>query len=254
MTDETSSRHGPPQRDVDPGSSPRQTSDSGHGASSTANPRSVTSRVRGILRVLKKDYPDAQCLLDHENPLQLLVATILAAQCTDARVNIVTRSLFRELRTAEDFANVAQEDLEERVRVTGFFRNKAKAIRAACALIAADHGGRTPDTMEALVALPGVGRKTANVVLATCFGKQGIIVDTHLSRVTQRIGLTREKDPVKIELALQEVVPKRSWSQFSHVIGFHGRKVCHARKPQCESCHVARWCDYYGSRDGVVSR
>ena len=207
----------------------------------------VKERVRKILRVLKKEYPEARCLLDHEDPLQLLVATILAAQCTDERVNIATKALFAKLVSAEDFAQVPQAKLEEMIRSTGFFRNKAKAIRAACAEIAQKHGGEVPANMEALVALPGVGRKTANVVLATCFGKQGIIVDTHLSRVTQRIGLTREKDPVKMELALQKVVPKGSWTRFSHVIGFHGRQVCHARRPACETCHIRRWCAYGGS-------
>jgi len=203
----------------------------------------LKGRVRKILGVLRKDYPDARCLLDHENAVELLVATILAAQCTDARVNIVTKELFARLRSAEDFARVSQAKLEGMIRATGFFRNKAKAIRAACAEIAEKHGGEAPETMEALTALPGVGRKTANVVLATCFGGQAIIVDTHLSRVTRRIGLTREKDPVKIERALQEIVAKRSWTQFSHCTGFHGRSVCHARKPGCEGCHVRRWCE-----------
>ena len=207
----------------------------------------LRERVGKILRVLRKDYPDARCLLDHGNALELLVATILAAQCTDARVNVVTKDLFAKLRTAEDFAKVSQAKLEGMIRTTGFFRNKAKAIRAACAEIAEKHGGEAPNTMEALTALPGVGRKTANVILATCFGGQGIIVDTHLSRVTQRIGLTREKDPVKIERALQEVVAKRSWTRFSHCIGFHGRNVCHARRPACEGCHIRRWCEWGGS-------
>lgn len=208
-------------------------------------PGELKARVRSILRVLKKDYPDARCLLDHENALELLVATILAAQCTDARVNIVTKDLFKKLRTAEDFAEVPQEKLEGMIRTTGFFRNKAKSVRLACAKLTEEHDGEVPGTMEKLVALPGVGRKTANVVLAVCFGEPGIIVDTHLSRVTQRIGLAKAKDPDKIEAELQEVVARKEWTAFSHVIGFHGRRVCAARKPACERCHITRWCDYY---------
>ena len=204
-------------------------------------------RTRRILSVLRKDYPDARCLLDHRNALELLVATILAAQCTDERVNQVARNLFAAFKTARDFASVSQSELERMVRPTGFFRNKAKAIRGACAEIASKHGSKVPDTLEGLVALPGVGRKTANVVLAMCFGVQAIIVDTHLLRVTRRIGLTKEKDPDKIELDLQGIVPKGSWTVFSHCIGFHGRRVCRARKPLCEACHITGWCEYYAS-------
>ena len=210
-------------------------------------------KARRVLRVVRKDYPEARCLLAHENALQLLIATILAAQCTDVRVNQVTPELFRRFPTAAHFARAKQETVEKMIRSTGFFRNKAKAIRGCCAAIVQKHGGAVPEGLDALVALPGVGRKTANVIRATCFGKPGIIVDTHLSRVTRRLGLTKEKDPVKIEFDLQAIVPKKSWSVFSHGVNFHGRLVCHARKPLCEECHLNRWCDDYAPRQGATT-
>ena len=209
-----------------------------------------SDKARRVLRVVRKDYPEARCLLDHENALQLLIATILAAQCTDARVNQVTPELFRRFPTAAHFARAKQETIEKMIRSTGFFRNKAKAIRGCCAAIGRKHGGVVPEDLDALVALPGVGRKTANVIRATCFNQQGIIVDTHLSRVTRRLGLTKEKDPVKIEFDLQAIVPEKGWSVFSHGVNFHGRLVCHARKPLCEECHLNAWCDDYLSRQG----
>src|SRR5215213_5660066 len=189
------------------------------------------ARVRAILPILKKTYPDAKCSLNHSNALELLVATILSAQCTDDRVNIVTKDLFRKYRKAADYANVKPEVLEKDIQSTGFYRNKTKSIRAMAAAVMEKHNGKVPDTMDELVDLAGVGRKTANVVLGNAFGKNvGVVVDTHVTRVSNRLKLTSQKiDAVKIEQDLIKIVPQADWTIFSHLLIFHGRAICQAR-------------------------
>ncbi len=200
-------------------------------------------RARTLNRRLATAHPDARCSLDHSSPLELLVATILSAQCTDERVNLVTPILFRRYPTAEDLASARQEDIEELVRSTGFFRNKARAIKGAATLIAERHDGTVPDSMEELLTLPGVARKTANVVLGTAFGKAaGVVVDTHVTRVAGRLGLTRERDPEKIERDLMALLPQGEWVAFSHRVIHHGRRICTARKPRCTECPLADLC------------
>lgn len=204
-------------------------------------------RVAKILQLLRRAYPEVKCALDHENPLQLLVATILSAQCTDERVNQVTPALFRRYRTAAEFANASPGELENLIRSTGFFRNKAKAIQGCCRAIAEQHGGRVPDTMDQLVKLDGIGRKTASVVLGVAYGKaEGIVVDTHVARLAQRMGLTRQRTPEKIEQALMPIVPQPDWIDFSHRLIWHGRKRCNARKPDCIQCEVRAFCPKVG--------
>ncbi|HEY0377408.1 MAG TPA: endonuclease III [Pyrinomonadaceae bacterium] len=200
-------------------------------------------RAREIVRRLKREYPDARCSLDHTNPLELLVATILSAQCTDERVNLVTASLFRKYCRAEDYFNVAQAELEQDIRSAGFFRNKAKAIQGACRLIAEKHHGRVPENLDDLLALPGVARKTANVVLGNAFNvTSGVVVDTHVARLSERLGLSAEKQPEKIERDLMELIPRRDWILFAHLLIAHGRRVCKARTPLCAECVVERLC------------
>jgi endonuclease-3 len=209
----------------------------------TAASAPAAERVRPIIRQLKRRYPDAKCALDHENPLQLLVATILSAQCTDARVNLVTRDLFVRYRTAADYADADPAAFEEQIKSTGFFRNKTKAILGMAQALVRDHGGAVPRSMGALTALPGVGRKTANVVLGTAFGiNEGVVVDTHVHRVSRRLRLTRQNDPLKIEQDLMKLVPRRDWSWFSHLLIHHGRQVCQARSPKCEVCPINLLC------------
>ena len=205
--------------------------------------KSTQTRIKPIIRKLKKQYPQAMCSLTHRDPLQLLVATILSAQCTDERVNIVTKTLFREYKTAEDFANADPEVLEEQIRSTGFYRNKTKSIIGMAQELVATRNGKVPDNMDALVKLPGVGRKTANVVLGNAFGiDEGIVVDTHVKRISNRLGLTRQNDPVKIEQDLIALVPKSEWTMWPHLLIHHGRDVCQARKPKCEICTVNDLC------------
>ncbi|MFH1018907.1 MAG: endonuclease III [Pseudomonadota bacterium] len=200
-------------------------------------------QTKKIFKILAKMYPDVRTALRHESPLQLLVSTILSAQCTDERVNQVTPELFRRLKTAKDFAEVPREELEDLVRSTGFFRSKARAIQEAARQIRDEFGGRVPDTMEELTRLRGVGRKTANVVLGSAFGKnEGVVVDTHVGRVSRRLHLTRHEDPVKVESDLMELVPRKDWTIFSHRLVWHGRKLCKARKPLCGSCALAPLC------------
>lgn len=204
---------------------------------------SLVKRTAKIITILEQEYPDAATRLAHVNPLQLLIATILAAQCTDDRVNIVTSELFKKYKTAADFAAVPQDVLEKEIRSTGFYRNKAKSIRGAAARIAEAYGGKVPDTMEDLLTLAGVARKTANVVLGSAFGKNvGIVVDTHMIRLAGRLGLTRETDPVKIERDLMVIVPHEKWTSFAHQILFHGRAICTARKPKCDICPLNKLC------------
>jgi endonuclease-3 len=199
--------------------------------------------ARELLNRLPAIYPDAHCELDHSNPLELLVATILSAQCTDKRVNIVTKDLFQRCRTAADYAEISQEELETLVRSTGFYRNKAKNIRAMGAALLARHGGEVPSTLEALAALPGAGRKTANVVLGNAFDKnEGVVVDTHVGRLSQRLGLTKFSDPIRIEQDLIKLFPRDSWTLLSHWLIFHGRRRCAARKPDCPNCELRDIC------------
>ena len=200
-------------------------------------------RAEQILDWLKKEYPDAHCALNHTNPLELLVATILSAQCTDERVNVVTETLFRKYRRPEDYLAVEQSEFEQDIHSTGFFRNKAKSIRGACEMILSEHGGEVPRTMEELLPLPGVARKTANVVLGNSFGiASGVVVDTHVSRVSQRLALTVETLPEKIERDLIEQIPQDDWILFSHLLIAHGRKICQARKPKCAECGLNEIC------------
>ncbi|MDP6046522.1 MAG: endonuclease III [Phycisphaerae bacterium] len=204
-------------------------------------------RVAELIAALKKAYPDADCALRHGNPLKLLVATILSAQCTDKRVNVVTKTLFKKYRTPRAYADAPQEELENEIRSTGFFRNKAKNIRGACAKIISDFGGKVPRTMKELLTLPNVARKTANCVLGNSFGlAEGVVVDTHVIRLSGRLGLTKHKEPVKIERDLMELVPQDEWILWSHMLIFHGRAVCDARKPDCENCTLADLCPSAG--------
>jgi endonuclease-3 len=202
------------------------------------------ARVAAVFPILKRTYPDAKCSLNFRTPLELLVATILSAQCTDDRVNIVTRTLFKKFRSAADFAAVSQEELERDIQSTGFYRNKAKSIRAMAQSLIDQHAGRVPETMEQLTALAGVGRKTANVVLGNAFGKNvGVTVDTHVTRLSNRLKLTAHAvDAVKIERDLMEEVPQDEWTLWSHLMIHHGRAVCQARKPKCEGCVIFNHC------------
>jgi endonuclease-3 len=202
-----------------------------------------SDRISKILRGLDRAYPNAQCALMHTNPLQLLIATILSAQCTDERVNIVTRELFQKYRSPEDYAHVAREVLEEDIKSTGFYRNKAKSIQAACGMILEKFGGSVPDTMQELVQLPGVARKTANVVLGVAYGKaEGIVVDTHVFRVSRRLDLTSANTPENVERDLMLIIPRSRWISFSHQMILHGRTTCKARKPLCLNCSVEKVC------------
>ncbi len=203
----------------------------------------ASARIGAIIARLKRAYPDAKCALDHQNPLQLLVATILSAQCTDVRVNIVTKELFKKYRTARAFANARPEEFEQAIRSTGFFRNKTKSVLGMANALLDKHGGEVPDTMDELTPLPGVGRKTANVVLGNAFGKnEGVVVDTHVRRLSKLLGLTKHTDPVKIEQDLIKLVPRGEWTLFSHLLIMHGRAVCIANRPKHEQCVVCDLC------------
>lgn len=200
-----------------------------------------------IIKRLKKMYPDAHCALNHSNAFELLVATILSAQCTDDRVNIVTATLFRKYRTPQDYLDVPLEEFTQDIKSINFFNNKAKNIQATARKIVEDFGGEVPQTMEELLTLNGVARKTANVVLGNAFGiASGVVVDTHVSRLSQRLGITEETTPEKIEKDLQLLVPKKDWVMFSHWLIFHGRQVCNARKPKCEECKLNDICPKIG--------
>lgn len=199
-------------------------------------------RVKRIWPILKKEYPRAKIALEFVNPLELLIATILSAQCTDARVNMVTKDLFEKYESVTDWAKANLKDIESDIRSTGFFRNKALNIKGACTKIVEQYGGRVPGTMEELLTLPGVGRKTANCVLGDAFGIPGITCDTHVIRLSRRLGLSENSDPVKLEFDLADIVPRKNWTDFSHLIITHGRNVCKARKPDCPNCPIAQHC------------
>ena len=200
-----------------------------------------------VTRRLAKDYADAECALIYKTPLDLLIATILSAQCTDERVNLVTKELFKKFRTADDYATARLKTLEKAVRSTGFYRNKAKNIQGCCRGLVENHSGKVPQDLDALVELPGVGRKTANVVLGTAFGiPTGVVVDTHVGRLSRRLGLTTNKDAVKVEADLIEQLPRSQWIEFSHRMIWHGRKTCQARSPNCDGCCMETICPRIG--------
>jgi endonuclease-3 len=214
----------------------------GIGGRGSAPARRQQARLREILEILARTYPDARCELNFSTPLELLVATILSAQCTDARVNQVTASLFTKYRSAADYAGADPATFEEEIRSTGFFRNKAKNILACCRQLVRDFGGKVPRTMEELVTLPGVGRKTANILLYNAYGIPGFGVDTHVVRVTNRLGLVGTEDPEKIEAAICPLLPEAAWGQATHLLIFHGRRTCHAKQPACAGCAVRALC------------
>ncbi len=210
------------------------------------------ARVKKIIAGLKKVYPDAHCELNYSNPLELLIATILSAQCTDKRVNLVTAELFKKYRSAADYAAAPAGELEQAIKTTGFFRNKTKSIKTATKAIVERYGDQVPRTMEELLTLGGVGRKTANVVLGNAFGVNvGVVVDTHVARLSQRLGLTREKDPKKIEQQLMGLVPQKEWTLFSHWLIWHGRRRCYARTPDCPHCEINALCPRIGVCNGL---
>jgi len=217
---------------------------------STVEPSSAKAkRLSRIIQGLARTYPEAHCELDHSSPLELLIATILSAQCTDKRVNLVTPGLFKKYPTAAAYAQTPPAELETEIQSTGFFRSKARNIRACCAALVAKHGGEVPRTMAELTALDGVGRKTANVVLGNAFGiNSGVVVDTHVARLSQRLGLSAQTDPVKIEAELMRSVPQDRWTLFSHWLIWHGRRRCGARKPDCAGCEIGALCP----RRGVI--
>jgi endonuclease-3 len=201
-------------------------------------------RVRAVIRRLRKEFPNSKCSLEHRNGFQLLIATILSAQCTDARVNQVTPRLFELFPTPADFAEAPRREIEEAIRSTGFYKNKARAIQGTCQAMVTHQQGKLPTSMADLVKLPGVGRKTANVVLGNAFGKPaGVVVDTHVSRITRKLGLTDQKIPDKIEQQLNEIVPKKDWVDFAHLFIDHGRKTCKARAPKCDDCPIFQHCE-----------
>ncbi|MDO8528094.1 MAG: endonuclease III [Deltaproteobacteria bacterium] len=207
---------------------------------------SLSGRVKKILPILKQTYPDVECALHHDNPFQLAVATILSAQCTDKRVNMVTPGLFKKYSDAKAFAKAPLADIETRVHSTGFYKNKAKSIKNLSMILMEKYDGKIPQNLEELVALPGIGRKTANVILGVAFGVPGIVVDTHVKRLTYRLGLTKKTDPEKIEFEMMELVPKKDWTDFGLLLIFHGRAICEARKPKCEICPLNRLCPKIG--------
>jgi endonuclease-3 len=216
------------------------------------HPEELKSRARAIIRRLKRAYPDAKCSLNHTNPFELLIATILSAQCTDERVNMVTADLFRKYRKPEDYLRVSPRELEKDIQSTGFFRNKTKSIQGTSRVLTEEYGGEVPHTMEELLELPGVARKTANVVLGNAFEiKAGVVVDTHVTRLSHRLDLTQQKTAEKIEVDLIEIVPKKDWVIFPHLLIAHGRKICKARNPLCAECPVEKQCPSSYLKTGV---
>ena len=214
---------------------------------SAGGPGDAKKHAAAVVRLLARHYPDATCSLNFQTPLELLVATILSAQCTDERVNLVSKDLFRKYRSAADYARLPVADLEKDIQSTGFFRNKAKSIQNCCRLLVEQYDGQVPQNLDQLVELPGIGRKTANVILGTAFGiASGVVVDTHVTRLSRRLGLSQQKDAEKIEKDLMEVIPNKEWIAFSHRMIQHGRRVCVARKPQCDACPFRTICPKVG--------
>ena len=203
-------------------------------------------RAMAIYRILSKRYPSVRCELDFKNPLQLLIATVLSAQCTDKRVNAVTPALFKRYKNASDFAGANMRELQSLIKSTGFYRAKAKNIKGLATKIVTEHNGKVPDNLEELVKLPGVGRKTANVVLGHAFDTPGITVDTHFGRLSRRFGWTKENDPVKVEFEVMELIPRKEWTNLSQRMIWHGRRICHSRKPACGVCPLAKLCPSFG--------
>jgi len=215
----------------------------------------LKERTEKIIKLLKRAHPDAKCALNHSNAFELLIATILSAQCTDERVNKVTADLFRKYRKPEAYLKVPATELQEDIRTTGFFRNKTKSILGACKMLVEEFDGEVPQSMAELLKLPGVARKTANVVLGVAYGKsEGVVVDTHVSRLSHRLKLTRHRDAGKIEKDLMEIVPRRNWIEFAHLLIFHGRRICKARRPLCEECVVEELCPSSILKTGKVPR
>jgi endonuclease-3 len=213
----------------------------------------LRQRARKVIRLLKRAYPDAKCSLNHTNAFELLIATILSAQCTDARVNIVTQDLFRKYRKPEDYLKVSAKELERDIRTTGFFRNKTKSIQGTAKVLTEEYGGEVPDTIKELLELPGVARKTANVVMGNAFGiSSGVVVDTHVTRLSHRLGLSTQKTAEKIEQDLIAIVPKKDWVTFSHLMIAHGRAICKARNPLCAECIVEKLCPSSYLKTGVM--
>ncbi len=205
-------------------------------------------RVKRIIKILSREFPDVRIPLRYSSPFQLLIATILAAQCTDVKVNEVTETLFKKYRSPNAYAEVGLDELERDIRSTGFYRSKAKSIKRCCQMLITRFGGKVPDTLDRLLTLPGVGRKTANAVLGNAFGIPGIIVDRHVQRVSWRIGLTKNQDPPEIEYDLMQIVPKKEWTHLSNLFTWHGRKICLARNPLCSTCPILRYCEYGSKR------
>ena len=215
----------------------------------------LKERTEKIIKLLKRAHPDAKCALNHSNAFELLIATILSAQCTDERVNKVTADLFRKYRKPEAYLKVPATELQEDIRTTGFFRNKTKSIQGACKMLVEEFDGEVPQSMAELLKLPGVARKTANVVLGVAYGKaEGVVVDTHVSRLSHRLKLTRHKDAGKIEKDLMEIIPRKNWIEFAHLLIFHGRRICKARRPLCEECVVEELCPSSILKTGKVPR
>lgn len=202
----------------------------------------AAERIRKIFPILRKTYPEAKIALKHSNPLELLVSTILSAQCTDVRVNMVTKTLFKKYTSAKDWAKADVKEIESDIKSTGFFRNKAANIKGACTKVIEEFDGKIPGTMDEILRLPGVGRKTANCVLGNAFGVPGVVCDTHVIRLSRRLGLSPNSDPVKLEFDLAEIVPRKNWLLFSDLLIFHGRSICKARKPDCVNCPIAKYC------------
>jgi endonuclease-3 len=211
-------------------------------------------RAGAIYRVLSKSYPDVKCELDFDSPLQLLIATVLSAQCTDKRVNSVTPALFKRYRNVEDFASAKTSELEKIIRSTGFFRAKARSIKGLSQRVVKEYGGEVPDNLADLITLPGVGRKTANVVLGHAFNTPGLTVDTHFGRLVRRFGWSKELDPVKVEFAIMELIPEKEWTNLSQRLIWHGRRVCHSRKPACGACPLDKLCPSYGIGEMDIKR
>ena len=205
----------------------------------------MKEKVKNILKILDEHYPNVRVALNYTNPLELLIATILSAQCTDERVNQITPYLFKKYPTAKDYATADLKTLEEDIKPTGFYKNKAKHIKECCQVLVEKYHGQVPANLEILTKLPGIGRKTANVVLGNAFDIPGIVVDTHVRRVAKRLGLTKHQDALKIEKDLMQLIPKEKWTKFSLQLTWHGRRICKARKPQCNKCPLHKWCDEY---------